>query len=208
MHGCSTQKQGTICTPTIRKKRSFPESCHEEAGLEDFVVYPTQFFVNVTSHIEWYKERGVEATAVLMMRDALISQISKTQSYCPLKVSAKQQNEHAQQLMMEGIDKLDPLTEVVLVSSEGIMLLGGSYLLDIYRQLEINYSTYNPGFKDGNAKYVVVPEPKRITHKRMFFLNMFNSDFNQVIGPMLRLGTSSKQPLNITGRSKIKRLNF
>jgi hypothetical protein len=55
--------------------------------------------------------------------------------------------------MSEAIDKLDP-SEVVLVSYEGIMSLGRSYLFDIYRQLGIN-SRYTPSFKDGNAKYVV-----------------------------------------------------
>jgi hypothetical protein len=37
---------------------TFPKACREEAGLEDFVVYPTRFFVNVTSHIQWYRERA------------------------------------------------------------------------------------------------------------------------------------------------------
>jgi hypothetical protein len=166
------------------KNRAFPEACREEAGLEDFVIYPTRFFVNVTSHIQWYRERGVEATAVVIMRDASISKISKIQSHCPLKEVAEQQNEHARQLMTEAIDKLDPSREVVLVSYEGMMSLGRSYLLDIYRQLGIN-STYTPSFKDGNAKYVVAPEPRRKTIK-MTYLNRFKPDFDQVVAPMSR----------------------
>lgn len=173
------------------ENRTFPEACRTEADLEDFVVYPTRFFVNVTSHIQWYRERGVKATAVMMMRDASISQISKIQSHCPLEEVAEQQNEQARQLMMEAIDKLDPSSEVVLVSYEGMMSLGRSYVLDIYRQLGIN-STYIPSFIDGNAKYVVTPEP-RMRRSRRIFLNNFKTDHDQVIHQRLRPGASFRR---------------
>jgi hypothetical protein len=135
-------------------KKTLPDACRKEAGLDDFVVYPRRYFVNVTSHIQWYRERGVEATAVLMMRDPSISTLSKIKSHCPQEKVAEEQNEHARLLMREAIDKLDPFSEVVLVSYEGMVSLQESYLFGIYRQLGIN-STYTPSFKDGNAKYVV-----------------------------------------------------
>jgi hypothetical protein len=97
--------------------------------------------------------------------------------------------------MTEAIDNLDPSSEVVLVSYEGIMSLGESYLFDIYRQLGIN-STYTPSFKDGNAKYVVAPptSPKKKTSKRAFF-NMFNQDFNHASPQMLRRADATSMRL-------------
>jgi hypothetical protein len=134
--------------------KTLPKACREEAGLDDFVVYPRRYFVNITSHIQWYRDRGVEATAVIMIRDPSISTASKIISHCPQEKVAEEQNEHARQLVREAIDKLDPSSEVILVSYEGIVSLQESYLFGIYRHLGIN-STYTPSFKDGNAKYVV-----------------------------------------------------
>jgi hypothetical protein len=162
-------------------KKTLPEACREEAGLDDFVVYPRRYFVNVTSHIQWYRDRGVEATAVLMIRDPSISTISKVSSHCPQEKVALEQNEHARQLMREAIDKLDPFSEVILVSYEGIVSLQESYLFGIYRQLGIN-STYIPSFKDGNAKYVIGPPRK--------------SEVLQVDAPALRPDTRSVRRLN------------
>jgi hypothetical protein len=164
----------------------FPEACRAEAGVDDFVVYPTRFFINVTSHIQWYRERGVEATAVIMMRDSSISQISKVRSRCPHKKVAEQQSEHARQLMREAIDKLDPSNEIVLVSYEGIMSLRESYLYDIYRQLGIN-STYTPSFKDGNAKYI---DASTKVQTRLF-PSKLTTHFSRVIAPVMRQNTTS-----------------
>jgi hypothetical protein len=178
----------------------FPEACHEEAGLDDFVVYPSRFFINVTSHIQWYRERGVEATAVIMMRDSSISHISKLRSLCPQEKVAEQQNEHARQLMREAIDKLDPFSEIVLVSYEGIISLRESYLFDIYQQLGIN-STYTPSFKDGNAKYIVTPTK---TESRAWFTTLSS----RVVAPVSRqvnTSTSMRVLNNVMKKGRVRK---
>ena len=169
-------------------ERPFPEACRLEAGVNDFVVYPTRFFINVTSHIQWYRERGVEATAVIMMRDSSISQISKVRSRCPNKNVAEEQNEHARQLMREAIDKLNPSSEIVLVSYEGLISLRESYLYDIYRRLGIN-STYAPSFQDANAKYI---DASAKVERRLFpFPGSLASHVSRVVAPVTRQNTTS-----------------
>jgi hypothetical protein len=133
----------------------FPPACREETNLNDFVRYTHRYFVNISSHTQWYRERGVYATAVIIMRDSTISLISKA-SHCPNQYVAAKQNEHAWELAREAIVRLDPSNEIMLVSYEGLMLLQETYLFDFYRQLGID-SVYVPDFKDGNEKYVVAP---------------------------------------------------
>ena len=45
-------------------------NCGEGAN-EGYALYPRRFFVNITSHIEWYFQRGVDVTAVLSVRDKI-----------------------------------------------------------------------------------------------------------------------------------------
>lgn len=141
------------------EEMNFTDACRTDAGLDDFVRYPGRFFLNITSHIQWYQERGVEATAVLMARDSTISQLAKIKVHCPNRQVAKEQNERAREFMREALVKLDSSTgQVILVSYEGVMGLKAPYLFGIYQQLGIN-STYVPDFRDGNQKYVVSPKP-------------------------------------------------
>jgi hypothetical protein len=128
-----------------------PEPC-KEVGLDDFVKYPPRFFVNVTSHIQWYLNRGVDATAVIMMRDKTISHISKVNAVCRSNIATMNQNEHANAFAREALSRLPP-GRVVMVSFEGLVSLQKDYLFDIYKQLGIN-STYTPKFIDGNARYI------------------------------------------------------
>lgn len=129
-----------------------------------FVRYPHRYFVNISSHIQWYRERGVHATAVIIMRDSTIALIGKA-SHCPNEQVAAKQNEHAWELAREAIIRLDPSNEIVLVSYEGLMSLHETYLFDFYRRLGIN-SINVPDFEDGNAKYVV-PDRRRPTSSKM-----------------------------------------
>ena len=62
--------------------RSLPQYCHN-AGLGDFMRASKRFFVNVTSHMCWYLDRGVQATAVLVLRDKTIQIMSKVMNHCP-----------------------------------------------------------------------------------------------------------------------------
>jgi hypothetical protein len=142
--------------PMLAKKAenaTFPRQCKEEALLDDFVEISSRFFVNITSHILWYLERGVDATAVVLMRDRSIAHLSKTATICKNANVSRAQNEYANSITQEAIQKLDP-SRIVLVSFEGMVSLGLPYLQDIFRQLRIQNSTHVPNFLDANEKYI------------------------------------------------------
>ena len=132
---------------------TFPRECKDEARLDDFVNISSRFFVNITSHILWYLERGVDATAVVLMRDRSIAHLSKTATICKDANVSRAQNEHANSITREAIQKLDP-SRIVLVSFEGMVSLGLPYFKDILRQLRIENSTHVPNFHDANEKYI------------------------------------------------------
>ena len=139
----------------LAKKRAnaiLPEECKRQAHLDDFVQISSRFFVNITSHIQWYLEHGVDATAVILMRDNTIAHISKTNTICTNAEVSRQQNEYANDITRQAIQQLPP-SRIVLVSFEGLVSLGMPYLLDVYRRLDIN-SAYMPDFKDANKKYI------------------------------------------------------
>jgi len=131
----------------------FPEVCKSEAHLDDFVQVSSRFFVNITSHIQWYLEHGVDATAVILMRDNSIAHISKTNSICSDANVSQAQNEYANKITREAIEMLPP-ERVVLVSFEGMVSLGMPYLQDVFRRLGIHSATHVPDFRDANKKYI------------------------------------------------------
>ena len=118
-------------------------------GFQTPRKYPCRFFVNITSHIEWYQQRGVEATAVIMVRDQN-AQLQGATKHARRETVALKEKQIGHDLMAHAMQFLPE--SVVLVSYEAMMLLGDTYLHSIYRQLGIQ-SQYSPPYKDGNAKY-------------------------------------------------------
>ncbi|KAL9182735.1 hypothetical protein ACHAXT_004014 [Thalassiosira profunda] len=131
-------------------------NCGEGAN-EGYALYPRRFFVNITSHIEWYLQRGVDITAVLSVRDKTISLGGKTSTHCANETVAKVEEEQARSLMAESLRKYGRQgvkgNRVLVVSYETLMSLQAPYLFDTYKMLGIE-SDYIPEFKDGNEKYV------------------------------------------------------
>ncbi|KAL7528539.1 hypothetical protein ACHAXR_002500, partial [Thalassiosira sp. AJA248-18] len=129
-----------------------------EGQHNGYALYPKRFFVNITSHIEWYLSRGVEVTALLSMRDRSISTKSKLTGHCHVPGSAKEEDKLALSLMKESLQKYGHhhhtgRPHAIAVSYEGLMQFKGVYLFDLYKKLGID-STYLPKFDDGNEKYV------------------------------------------------------
>ena len=119
-----------------------------------YALYPLRFFVNITSHIEWYLSRGVDIKVVLSMRDRSISSRGKLKGHCHLADVARREDEVALDLMAEAIQKYGSSKDRVnTVSYEGLMGMQQSYLFEVYAQLGIQ-STHIPSFYDGNEKYV------------------------------------------------------
>mmetsp|Transcript_16399 Transcript_16399/g.29734 ORF Transcript_16399/g.29734 Transcript_16399/m.29734 type:complete len:441 (+) Transcript_16399:2-1324(+) len=144
---------------------STPWTCGAMCGRDQYngyALYPERFFVNITSHIEWYLSRGVDITVVLPMRDHSISMKEKLKDDCLMDARAEKDNEMALAIKKEAYKKYGKhgsllksgdKERVIAVSYEGLLGLKEVYLFDLYHQLGIN-STYSPAFIDDNAKYV------------------------------------------------------
>jgi RecA/RadA recombinase len=136
-------------------------SCGAKCGSgvhNGYTLYPRRFSVNITSHIEWYLQRGVDVTVVLSTRDRSISKRGKENAHCKMKDVGQREDEVAMELMKEGLEKYGPFGSIergrVIVSSyEALMSMKKEFLFGLYKQLRIN-STYVPIFIDGNEKYV------------------------------------------------------
>ena len=130
--------------------------------------YPTRYFVNITSHIEYYLALSIDIQVVVVMRDHSISMKERLRNDCPEVGVAEKEDEVALSIIKEAYTKYGKhgsmlkrgdKQRVIAVSYEGLLELKDAYLFDIYHQLGIN-STYVPTFDDENAKYVATPEEK------------------------------------------------
>lgn len=136
-------------------------SCGAKCGsglLNGYTLYPQRFSVNITSHIEWYLQRGVDVTVVLSTRDRSISKRGKEKIHCKIKEMGQREDEVALELMKEGLEKFGRFGtlgrgRVIVSSYEALISMKKEYLFGLYKQLRIN-STYVPTFSDGNEKYV------------------------------------------------------
>ncbi|KAL3783237.1 hypothetical protein HJC23_001144 [Cyclotella cryptica] len=136
-------------------------SCGAKCGehkYDGFALYPNRYFVNVTSHIEWYLSRGVDITVVISMRDRSISSAAKNREHCHNQNFADQEDEMALSLIKTAIGRFGvrgkgEKERVITVSYEAMMEFKEAYLFDLYHQLGID-SSYVPEFTDGNAKYI------------------------------------------------------
>ena len=125
-----------------------------ELGITDLVEYPTRFFVNVTSYIRWYRDRGVDATAVILVRDKSLRLRSAIRDHCPNRTAAKQQFMVGTRILREAISSLSAANGEILVASyEVLMTIQDEYLHTIYDQLGFK-SKFIPRFNDGNVKYL------------------------------------------------------
>ena len=71
-------------------------TCGAKCGIvkyNGYALYPQRFFVNITSHIEWYLSRGVDIKVVLSMRDRSVSSRGKLKGHCLLADVARREDE-------------------------------------------------------------------------------------------------------------------
>ena len=157
----SMSKQGGEASWTCGAK------CGDGAN-DGYALYPRRFFINITSHIEWYLSRGVDITAIVSVRDQSISHAGKMRVHCKDERIALAEEARARSIMGEALTRYGRKVRLkkhrfleadldkertLAVSYEALMALREAYLFNIYRTLGIN-STYIPDFKDGNIKYV------------------------------------------------------
>ena len=163
-YGPQTENEAQIlqqCRDEVFISEQSNSSCGAKCGagvFNGYALYPQRFSVNITSHIEWYSQRGVDVTVILSTRDRSISQRGKEKGHCKIKDVGQREDEVALELMKEGLDKYGAFGSIgkdrVIVSSyEALMSMKDEYLFGLYKQLRVN-STYVPSFVDGNEKYV------------------------------------------------------
>jgi hypothetical protein len=108
-----------------------------------------RYFVNITSHLQWYQRRGVQVQAVVVVRDPTLHFQSISQK-CENETAAYAQYEQGVALMQHAMQHVNPIT---VVSYETLTTLRGQYMNEIYESLGIQ-SDYMPPIRNGNAKYV------------------------------------------------------
>jgi hypothetical protein len=112
----------------------------------------TRFFVNVTSHITWHRERNVDARAVVVVRDPSLHFRGIIKKHCPNETAAYQQYKQGVDILQHAMTQhIQPIT---VVSYETLMTLKGGYLKEIYKQLDIESQYIPAAFNNGNVKYV------------------------------------------------------
>lgn len=130
-----------------RPPRTSPPEC--EAFGPTLVQTPQRYFVNITSHIQWYRDQGVDARAVIVVRDPALHFHGILDLHNKNETSVYEQYKTGQALLKDAVKHTQP----VLVSYETLMTLKKDYLMGIYKQLGID-SQFVPSFKNGNIKYV------------------------------------------------------
>jgi hypothetical protein len=120
--------------------------CQNVASLKERYVYPKRYFVNISSHIQWYRDRGVEASAILVVRDATIGSMARSLAHC-LKAEYREEEEQVGlQLMYEALQQLSSSNDednaflsppLVVLSYETLMNLGIPYFEHILERLQL-----------------------------------------------------------------------
>ena len=163
------KRENAIFTPSDECE-TWEDSGHEETingycvdlGINKPIESPMRHFVNITTHIKWYQERGVRATAVIVVRDQTIESISKYNEHCKDKNLVQAENEYGKLFIEDAFRNLSqdgPTPTLVLVSFEALMNLGETYLrTQIYPKLGIdgkNMSIPVPEIFDSNGPYII-----------------------------------------------------
>ena len=185
----------------------------------DFIIgggegrrHPTRYFVNITSHIEWYESHGTTVTALIVFRDTSIHFRGVLQKHCKNETAAYEQYQRGLSVIQDALsfdssrrrqrrlrmrkendgenengsnnntsnNTRQTSPSVIIVSYETLMTLRNQYLSYILDQIvdagnvrddgddsdpperddtdsELD-SKFQPDYKNGNLKYVHLPE--------------------------------------------------
>ncbi|KAI2511258.1 hypothetical protein MHU86_3224 [Fragilaria crotonensis] len=170
-----------ICKPATagmtlsNKKRSSQERQQEQfvqcpelmnndvAPPRAYYEYPVRYFVNISSHIQWYRDRGVDATAVLVIRDKTIGSVARSLTHCDVPEFQKEEEVMGKRIMKDAMEQWgnQPLSSVmipalVVVSYETLVHMGATYLNLILGQLQLPriHEPLEWAFEDGNERYI------------------------------------------------------
>ena len=96
-----------------RKRPTYPKTvCRDVLNMESMMEYPRRFFLNLTSHIQWYQNiqtRGndisnqVDVTVVIVVRDKSLHFRGILKTHCPNETAANGQYEYGRYLIQEAM---------------------------------------------------------------------------------------------------------
>ena len=156
-----------------QKKFDHKEECNA-IGVPNLVIVPPRFLVNITSHVNWYEERGVQVTAVIVSRDRSVVRASASKAHCTDKAMHEAEIESGERIIRDAIEKLNsprrnyeiessdkvsPLSKLVFVSYESLLELRNDGYMEYFRwQLGLpnidDRSCCNLEVRDGNKGYL------------------------------------------------------
>jgi hypothetical protein len=116
---------------------------------EKVMTSPHRYFVNITSHVQWYREWGVDVHPIMVVRDPSFHFYGVTNGHCRNESAAYAQYEMGRDILVHSMQAVKP----TIVSYEMLMTIQGEYLIKIYNQTNIQ-SSYIPKFKNGNLKHL------------------------------------------------------
>lgn len=147
--GCRYENQQGKVAPDILPTKP---DCVPIMGKK-FMARPYRLFVNISTHVQWYRERGVRVYPILVVRDETLhfqGIVDRRRGHCPNPVAAYQQFEQGRAIMYETmLNDVHP----TIVSYEAMMTLQKPYLQHLYHRVHIQ-SNFTPEFRNGNTKYV------------------------------------------------------
>eukprot|EP00934_Nitzschia_sp_Nitz4_P003242 Nitzschia sp. Nitz4//scaffold24_size164493//80519//81628//NITZ4_002329-RA/size164493-processed-gene-0.108-mRNA-1//-1//CDS//3329544117//3232//frame0 len=165
--GCQVDNQRGKAPPALVKVNK-PE-CASIMGHQ-VLVRPSRFFVDITTHVEWFRERGVQVYPIMVVRDTylhfegIIDHTNNKNSHCPYPDAAYKQMEIGRAIMAETIQTSNPV-HPTLVSYEAMMTLQTPYIDQLFRQLDMTTPARSPPkLKNGNTKHVTSQPPLRTQH--------------------------------------------
>ena len=118
-----------------------PVPCRDLFGPRQ-VPSESRYFINVTSHINFYRQRGVDTKAVLVVRDPALHFRGIQKTHCENETAAFEQYKVGRSILGYAMDHLDPDSLMVL-SYETLMTLRGSYMQELFKFLNIKSNYYH-----------------------------------------------------------------
>jgi hypothetical protein len=177
-HCVHMTKQPITSSVAEKRRRPLTDDCLKLLGNDisqglDY-LYPRRFFVNITSHIMWYRERGVIASAILVVRDQTIGTISRSLEHCPILDRATQEEALGLKLLREAMDVLPrqfsetDVAPLAVLSYETLLTAGVPYLNFVLRSLGLPEvrDTLEGTFNDANKVYIKPREEVEILKRR------------------------------------------
>ena len=145
---CGTSRNKNDHSLFLPEHRDQPISQCPSLGLPDLVEVPPRFLVNITSHVHWYEERGVQVTAVIVSRDRNVVRASASKAHCTDKATHEAEIESGERIIRDAIEKLNsprrsyeiessdkvsPLSKLVFVSYESLLELRNDGYMEYFR---------------------------------------------------------------------------